>query len=260
MPNIKRSILNRIFFSCSCVVAFAALVIWYIFTIQMVDGVKWRALSDSLTLKYKVIQAVRGNIYSDDGTLMATSVPRYEIRMDITVLPDDTFRTYIPQLALKFAEKFKDKTATEYLIEFRKARNDKNRYFFLKRKLSYLDVKEIKTWPLYKKGRYKSGLIIEEDNYRVMPFKNLLARTIGYASTSKNKERVGIEGAFDKELAGVTGRRLVQRISGGYRPVNDNNEVEPVDGKDVYTTIDINIQDIVNSALYNIRRIMAAWW
>ncbi|MFM9944111.1 MAG: penicillin-binding protein [Bacteroidia bacterium] len=243
--------MNRIFFSFGCVVVFAGLVIYSIFNIQMVDGAKWRSLSDSLTLKYKVIQAVRGNIYSDDGTLLATSIPRYEIRMDLTVLPEDTFRAYIPQLAAKFSKYFKDKSAVDYLLEFRKGRNEKNRYFALKKKLSFLDIKEIKTWPLYKKGRYKSGLIIEEDNYRVMPFKNLLARTIGYVGSGTGKERVGIEGAYDKELAGITGRRLVQRIAGGYRPVNDNNEVEPVDGKDIYTTIDVNIQDIVNNALYN---------
>lgn len=219
----------------------------------MVDGAKWRALSDSLTLKYNVIQAVRGNIYSDDGTLLATSVPRYEIRMDLTVIPADTFNLYIPQLARLFALKFKDKTSLEYISDFRKGKLDKNknRYFLLKRKLNYLDIKEIKSWPLYKKGRYKSGLIIVEDNYRVMPFKNLLARTIGYASGSKNKERVGLEGAYDSTLAGITGQRLVQKISGGYRPVNDENEVEPINGKDVYTTIDLNLQDIVNNALHN---------
>ncbi len=249
MSNIKRSILNRIFFSFSCVVAFSALIIWYIFNIQIVDGAKWRALSDSLTLKYKVIQAVRGNIYSDDATLLATSVPRYEIRMDLTVLPEDSLRTYMPLLCQKFAEKFKDKSSIDYLLEFKKGILQKNRYFLLKRKLSFLDIKEIKTWPLYNKGRFKSGLIIEEDNYRVMPLKNLLARTIGYTGSGIGQERVGIEGAYDKELAGITGRRLVQRIAGGYRPVNDNNEVEPVNGKDIYTTIDVNIQDIVNNAL-----------
>jgi len=249
MPNIKRSILNRIFFSFGCVVVFAGLVIWYIINIQIVDGAKWRSLSDSQTIKYNVIKAVRGNIYASDGTLLATSVPRYDIYLDFTIIPDDTFRAYIPQLARKFSEKFKDKPAVEYLLSFKEAKLKKKSYYFLKRHLSYLDIKEIKTWPLFKKGRYKSGLIIEEQNIRVMPFRNLLARTIGYATNGKDKGRVGLEGAFDKELSGITGQRLVQKIPGGYRPVNDNNEVEPVDGKDVYTTIDINFQDIVNKAL-----------
>jgi cell division protein FtsI (penicillin-binding protein 3) len=231
-------------------VLFSALVIWYIFNIQMVDGAKWRALSDTQTLKYKIIQAVRGNIYSDDGTLLATSVPRYEMRMDLTILPLDTFNKYIPQLAALLSNKFKDQTYSDYLLDFENARRQNNRYFFIKRKLSFLDIKEIKLWPLYKKGRYKSGLIIEEENYRVMPFKNMLARTIGYSATGKDKQRVGLEGAFNTELAGVTGKRLVQKISGGFRPVNDNNELEPVDGKDVYTTINVNIQDIVNNALF----------
>jgi len=251
MPNIKRSILNRILFSFGCVVVFSGLVIWNIFNIQVVNGEKWRSLSDSLTLKYKVIQAVRGNIYGDDGTLLATSVPRYELRMDMTVLVDDTFRKYIPQLATLFSQKFKDKSSVDYLLAFKEAKINRKRYFFLKKKLSFLDVKEIKGWPLFKKGRYKSGLMIEEENFRVMPFKNMLTRTIGYASTSKDKQRVGIEGSFDKELAGSTGRRLVQRISGGYRPVNDNNELEPLNGKDIYTTINVNMQDVLNNALLN---------
>ncbi len=251
MANVKRSILNRIFFSFTCVVVFAFLVLYYIFNIQIAEGTKWRSLSDSLTLKYKVIHAVRGNIYSDDGTLLATSVPRYEIRMDLTVLKEDTFNKYMPILASLYSKKFKDKPSKVYLAEFIKARREKNRYYSIQKKLNFLDIKEIKSWPLYKKGRYKSGLIVEEDNYRVMPFINLLARTIGYSSNIAGKQPVGIEGAYNKQLAGVTGRRLVQRIAGGYRPINDHNEVEPVNGKDIYTTIDINLQDIVNQALKN---------
>jgi cell division protein FtsI (penicillin-binding protein 3) len=249
--NIKKSILNRILFSFVCVVAFAGLIVWYIINIQVVNGSKWRALSDSLTLKYKVIQAVRGNIYTYDGILLATSVPRYELRLDMTVLADDSFRKYMPLLAQNMASKFADKSAAEYLLSFRAARRDGNRYYLLRKKLNFLDIKEIKTWPLLNKSRFKSGLIVEEDNYRVLPFKNLLLRTIGRASNGKNQKPVGIEGAFDQLLAGTTGRRLVQKISGGYRPVNDNNELEPVDGKDVYTTIDVHLQDIVNNALLN---------
>ena len=139
MPNIKRSILNRILFSFGCVVVFSGLVIWNIFNIQVVNGEKWRSLSDSLTLKYKVIQAVRGNIYADDGTLLATSVPRYELRMDMTVLAEDTFRKYIPQLATLFAEKFKDKSSVDYLLAFKEAKIQRKRYFFMKKKLIFLD-------------------------------------------------------------------------------------------------------------------------
>jgi cell division protein FtsI (penicillin-binding protein 3) len=251
MPNIKRSILNRIFFSFTCIVAFSILVIYYIVNIQLVDGAKWIALSDSLTLKYKEIQAVRGNIYSDNGTLLATSVPIYELRMDLTVIPEDTFRYYFPLLSSKFSQKFKDKSAVAYFQDFKKAKASKNRYYLVKSRLNYLDIKEIKSWPLYKKSRFKSGLIIVENNYRVMPFKNLLERTIGYSSALSGKKPVGIEGAFNKELSGISGKRLVQKIAGGYRPVNDDNELEPIDGKDIYTTIDINFQDIVNDALLN---------
>lgn len=241
----------RTFFSFSCIMLFSALVVWYIFNIQVVEGKRWRALSDSMSLKYKLIRAVRGNIYADDGTLLATSVPRYEVRMDLTVLPQDTFNKYIPGISERLAKKFGDKPASVYLEEFIQAKNEKNRYFLIRKKLSFLDIKDFKQWPLFKKSRYKSGLIIEEETYRVMPYKNMLARTIGYAGNGIDKPRVGIEGAFNTELSGISGKRLVQKISGGYRPVNDNNELEPVDGKDIYTTIHVSIQDIVNHALLN---------
>lgn len=230
-------------------VIFAGFVIWYIINIQFVEGQKWRSLSDSLTMKYKVIQAARGNIYSDNGTLLATSVPRYELRLDAMASPIDTFNKYMPILARLFSENFKDKTAREYLKGFQKARKTQNRYYFIKRKLNFLEIKEVKNWPLFKKGRFRSGLIIEVENHRVLPFHQMLTRTIGYANKGKTKTRVGLEGAFDKELAGISGKRLMRKISGGYRPVNDVVELEPEEGKDIYTTINVDAQDIVNKAL-----------
>ncbi|NUM32218.1 MAG: transpeptidase family protein [Bacteroidetes bacterium] len=251
MANVKKSILIRIFISYGGIVLLASFIIWNILKIQFAEGKKWKSINDSLTIKYKVINAVRGNIYSDNSTLLATSVPIYEIRLDLTVVNSDTFKKYKYQLAQKLSEKFADKPLSKYLIELNKAKRNNNRYFLIKNKLSYLDIKEMKKWPIINKGRFKGGLIIEEENYRVMPFKNLLTRTLGYTIDGKQKLKVGIEGAYNTELAGVTGRRLVKKTAGGFIPINDENEVEPTDGKDIYTTIDINIQDIVNNSLLN---------
>ena len=107
MINVKRSILYRIFFSFSCVLVFAGLVVWYIFNIQFVEGKRWRALSDSLTMKYKVIQAARGNIYSEDRILLATSVPRYELRMDVSILNPDTFDILVDEVRAAITPKTK---------------------------------------------------------------------------------------------------------------------------------------------------------
>lgn len=251
MANVKKSILIRIFISYGGIVLLASFIIWNIIKIQFAEGKKWKSMNDSLTLRYKVINAVRGNIYSDNGTLLATSVPIYELRLDLSVINSDTFRKYKYGLAQKLSEKFADKPVSKYLIELNKAKYSQNRYFLIKNKLSFLDLKEMKNWPIISKGRFKGGVIIEEDNYRVMPYKNLLTRTLGYTLSGKKQLKVGIEGAYNTELSGITGRRLVKKTAGGYIPINDENEVEPTDGKDIYTTIDINLQDIVNNSLLN---------
>lgn len=249
MSNIKKSILIRIFVSFGAVLIFALFIVWNIIKIQFAEGKKWKTLNDSLTITYKEIKAVRGNIYSDNGSLLATSVPIYEIRLDLAVINSDTFKKYKYELSQKLASKFKDKSYGSYLLELNKAKNSNNRYYLLKNKLSYLDIKKIRTWPIINKGRYKGGVIIEEDNYRVMPFKNLLTRTLGYTTSGKQQFKVGIEGAYNEELKGISGKRLVKKIAGGYIPLNDENEMEPTDGRDIFTTIDINIQDIVNNEL-----------
>lgn len=248
MANIKKDILWRIILCYVVVVLFAAAIMVKMFTIQVVEGKQWLALSDSLTVRYKSIPAVRGNIYAANGELLATSIPIYELHWDASVVSSDTFNRYSYQLAFGLHEIFPEHDVAHYLGMLRRAKNENNKYLLIKRKATYLDVKNVKKLPVFNKGQYRGGLIVLEETRRKKPLGSLASRTIGF---SRNKQiGVGLERTFNEVLGGVSGKRLVERISGGYRPVNDANEIEPIDGQDIYTSIYAEFQDIVSTALF----------
>lgn len=250
--NIKRVILWRVYLAFFALVIFAVAILYRAFHIGVIEGEKWRTLSEELTTDYQTIEAVRGNIYADDGSLLATSVPIYELRLDFKAsgLTDEVFERDIDSLAYYFATTFKDKPASQYLREFKQARKKGSRYYLLKRRLGYRQVKEMRTWPILRLGRLKGGLIVIEKDQRQRPFKLLAYRTIGYSIDGVAP--VGLEGAYDGVLSGVSGKRLMQKVAGGvWIPVNADNEIEPENGKDIYTTIDINLQDVATDALYD---------
>lgn len=234
------------FFIC----LFGLAVIFKIGYIQIVEGDKWRAKAEGLTTVYRDIDAVRGNIYADDGSMLATSVPIYEVRMDpnADALTNEIFNGEIDSLAINLAMLFKDKPAVEWKRELLNARANGARYHLIKRNVKYVEMTALREFPIFRRGRFKGGLIILQQNKRVKPFHLLAARTIGY--DREGIEPVGLEGAYSTELGGVSGKRLMQKISGGlWMPLNDENEVEPKDGYDIQTTINLNIQDVAESAL-----------
>jgi cell division protein FtsI (penicillin-binding protein 3) len=249
MANIKKDILWRIILCYSIVVIFALAILVKMFTIQVVEGKHWLALSDSLTVRYKSIPAVRGNIYAANGELLATSIPIYELHWDASVVDPDTFTRYSYELAFGLHQVFPQNDVAHYLSMLRRAKNENNKYLLLKRKATYLDVKKVKELPVFNKGQYRGGLIVLEETRRKKPLGPLASRTIGF---SRNEQiGVGLERTFNEVLGGVSGKRLVEKISGGYRPVNDANEIEPIDGRDIYTSISAEFQDIVSTALFS---------
>ncbi|WP_159637405.1 penicillin-binding protein [Sphingobacterium composti Ten et al. 2007 non Yoo et al. 2007] len=253
--NIRKSILVRVYLAFGLMVFGALAVFAKLLHLQYVDGEKWRVIADSLTIQERVVEAARGNIYSVDGSLLATSVPEYEIRFDAMSIPleyNDVFNSKVDSLATKLAGFFKDKSPRQYLTILKQARSKKQRYVLLKRAVSHQDLKVLKTFPLFKtfregKRRYSSSLVAVRQNKRILPFTNLAARTIGY----KNDEfRVGLEGAYGDYIEGKSGAQMMQRIAGGvWVPVNRELEVAPVDGSDIISTIDVNMQDMAQRAL-----------
>jgi cell division protein FtsI (penicillin-binding protein 3) len=219
--------------------------------IQFKEGAEWKAKAEAFNTQVHEIQAVRGNIFDINGNLLATSLPYYEVAVDINAPSIDKklFEAKVDSLGTMIADLFKDKSAKQYIKLLRKARKSGDRYVVLKRNVPFKDLQTLKTFPIFKKGK-RGGLVTLQTNKRERPFKMLAARTIGMAR--EGVKPVGLEGAYDTLLKGISGQRLMQKIAGDvWRPINDENEVEPKDGSDLYTTIDINIQDVAENALMN---------
>lgn len=249
--NIRTDILLRVYISFGLIVLLAVAVLAKLFVVQFVDGDKWRAMADSLSTKFVNVEAARGNIYSVDGSLLATSVPEYELRMDMLaggIQEDEIFYQKVDSLAQKLSMFFGDRSTSQYSRFLRNARADSARYVLIKRDVSYQDLKEIRKFPVFNMGRFRGGLIAVQQNKRILPFKTLAARTIGYKN--ENVQPVGLEGAYGDYIDGESGKRLMQRIAGGtWMPVNRDIEIAPRDGSDIISTIDINMQDVAQRAL-----------
>lgn len=245
----KKNILSRTYLTYIFMCLFALGILYRICMIQFAEGDLWRAKAEAFTTKVEDMEAVRGNIFDANGALLATSLPYYEIAVDINApgITEKIYKANRDSLALMMSGLFHDKGPREYLKILNKARRDNDRYVLLKRNVSYKDLQTLKTFPIFRKGK-KGGLVTLQTNRRERPFQMLAGRTIGLSRMGIKP--VGLEGAFDTVLMGVSGKRLMQKIAGDvWRPINDENEVEPKDGSDLYTTIDINLQDVATHAL-----------
>jgi cell division protein FtsI (penicillin-binding protein 3) len=249
--NIRTDILLRVYIAFGIIVFFAMAVLYQLFQVQVVEGPKWRKIAAKKGTQFVDIAAARGNIYSIDGSLLATSIPEYEIRMDMLaggIEKDEVFYEKIDSLANKLSSLFGDKSASQYSRLLREARADKSRYTLIKRNVSHEQLKLVRKFPIFKLGRYSGGLITNTESKRILPFQSLAKRTIGYKN--KNVQPVGLEGAYSSYVDGESGRRLMQRIAGGYFiPVNQDVEIAPKEGADIISTIDINMQDNAQRAL-----------
>ncbi|RLD38815.1 MAG: cell division protein [Bacteroidetes bacterium] len=219
--------------------------------IQFKEGDKLRKMGIQHSTKEVKIDALRGNIYSHNNKLLAVTTPKYEIRFDpISNKTDDFFYANIDGLAKSLSSLLKDKSAVSYKNRIIEARKSGNHYYLLAKDLNYNQYQKIKTFPILRLGRNKGGLITIQTNKRDLPYNLLAKRTVGIFNYEKGIYEVGIEGAFNKYLKGTEGTRLMQKISGGvWMPIDPANEIEPKNGNDVVTTIDIEIQDIAETAL-----------
>ncbi len=241
--NIKTNLTFVFFLTIGC------FIFYKIYVIQFKDGEYWRKRSKEITTKFVEVEASRGNIYDQHYNLLATSLPFYDIGIDVNVpgLDDKTFNQKKDSLALMLSKLFTQKSKQQYLNLLNKARQEGDRYILIKQKASYQQLQEVKKFPILRNGR-KGGLVVFQTSKRILPFKYLAARTIGMAR--ENIKPVGLEGAYDSILRGVSGKRLMQKIAGDvWRPINDDEEIQARHGKDIVTTLDINIQDVAEHAL-----------
>ena len=242
----KKQILNKLYLLTGFLFLFAMAIVYKLIEIEHIDGDSYRAQAEQGTVKTFEIAANRGSVYTSDGSLLATSVSRFDVRMDAVTISDDAFEAGIKDLSQALSEML-DKSASYYENKIRKARVNKNRYLFITKNLSYNDYQRLRKFPIFKLGAYRGGLIIEQRTVREHPIGKIAERAVGY---DDYRGRVGIEGSFYEFLRGKKGKRLKQKIAKGqWKPLNDNNEIEPIDGKDIITTIDLKIQDVAHHAL-----------
>lgn len=218
--------------------------------IQFVDGAKWEKMSEEINFDFKKVKATRGNIYSDNGSLLATSLPFYKVAIDPTLAKSEIFKNGIDSLSMMLARYYKDKSASEYKQLLKDARIAGKQYVVVNRKqINYQTKKEMMKWPIFRDGRYKGGVIFEKIDVRYRPFSNLSRRTVGFVN--EDGKGAGLEYSFDEVLGGQDGEALFQKIAGGtWKPVFDGNSIKAVDGLDIHTTIDINLQDVAETSLY----------
>ncbi|MAW96496.1 MULTISPECIES: penicillin-binding protein [unclassified Leeuwenhoekiella] len=251
MATSEKNILNRMYLVAGGMFLFALLVAFKLCNIQLAEGDKYKALAEARTERMFTIPANRGNLYAGDGSLLATSVPKYTIRFDALAPKEEDFEENVQALAQGLSDQL-GKPASHYVSELRRAREHKNRYLLLARNLGYSKYLAIKKLPLFNKGPYKGGIITEQRTVREHPLEKIAERTIGYDRLTEygRYSEAGLEGAYGPYLRGKEGRRLKQRIAKGqWKPLGDDNIVEPQDGYDVISTINVNIQDIAHHAL-----------
>lgn len=252
--NIKKSILIRVRVAFLFVVLFAVAVVVKTGHIQMVEGEKWAKLGEQISFDYKKVKATRGNIYSDNGSLLATSLPFYKVAFDATLPKEEVFKNGIDSLAYHLSRFYKDKSATDYKRMLKDARSSGKQYIIISRKqIDYQDKKMMSGWPIFREGRLGGGVIFEKMDVRYRPFSNLSKRTIGFIN--ENDKGAGLEYSFNDQLNGQDGYAYYQKIAGGiWKPIFDANNVKAIDGLDIQTTLDINLQDVSETALYKAMR------
>ena len=259
--DVRKDILWRIYLVYLFILLIAGMIITQVVKIQFGQGEFWKKRANELTLHLANIEAVRGNIFDVNGQLLATSLPYYDVAVDMNAdaISDEIFDDNLDYLSLCLNGIFPERTKAGFKSLLREAKNSGDRYYMLRENVSYKELQQLKTFPLFRKGRFKGGLIYTQKGVRELPFKQLASRTIG--SNRETAKPIGLEGSYNKQLTGISGTRLVRKIAGGVEmPVNDENEVEPQDGCDIVSTLDINIQDVAENALYTqLKKHQAGW-
>ena len=248
--NIKKEILFRVKIAFAFIILVSLAITYSIFDLQFKEGDFWQSKSENINFKFDKIKASRGNILSDDGSILATSLPFYKVAIDPSIVSQPLLDNNIDSLALLLSSFFKDKTKNQYKKNIIDARKNNRRYLLLNRKkIDYQEKKILSKWPIFREGRLNGGVLFEKKDERFRPFSKLGYRTIGSVDEN-NRGTVGLEYSFNSYLDGKDGEILTQKLAGNHwMPIYDGSEIQPKNGYDIVTTINVNLQDIAESAL-----------
>jgi cell division protein FtsI (penicillin-binding protein 3) len=249
--SIKNNIALKAYFLYFFVLVLMLIVMFRVVAIQYGDVLPSNQLNDSsstsvLAEKLDSIPSLRGRILSEDGSVLVTSIPLYDLHMDLKVIKEDVFLEGVDSLAWNLSQVFPEKSKSQWEVALRKARTRKNQYFKLKNKVKYTVYQKVRNFPILRKGKFKGGFIVERYSKQHKPHGILAERTLGYVRDGI--QSVGIEGAYNNYLAGENGTIIKKYVNGSWKPVSDYIK-EPINGADVITAIDINIQDVAENEL-----------
>lgn len=257
--NETKDIVWRVRLVFAGIIVFALFILGRAFSVGVINRDYWLAKKEHQTIRFRTIEAARGNVYSSDGSLLSTSLPIYDMRIDLKAeYLKKIFDEQVDSLALMMSKTFQDKSQAEYKSSLKRGRRSGDRYFLLQKNVKHDVMMRMKKFPILRYGRNRGGLIVETKSRREMPFRHLALRTLG--SYKEGIKSLGIEGSYNSYLKGIEGKQLVQKMSGGVeRPLNAENEVDPREGNDIISTIDIAIQDVAEAELeYQLKKHKAA--
>ncbi|MGV3559779.1 penicillin-binding protein [Larkinella arboricola] len=254
--NVKKDILRRATLASVAIFLFALAIIarlTYVQFFQKQNGRLWKDRITQYHIKRDTLRATRGNIFSRNEDPLATSLPYYYVGIDPCVAKTDSFNKKIDSLGILLAQKFGERSRDEYTYMIRKARDSGRKYVLLSRKkISFQERMEMQKWPFFRRDRRQGlgGGKFDAVYQRYHPYGRMALRTVGYLNPETSRGFVGLEASFQKELAGKDGVGLVEELSGGVRmPLEDGSDIKPEPGLDIYTTIDVNFQDMAETAL-----------
>ena len=248
----NNNFLWRLYLVSTVMLMFGLGIGYKLFHLQFIDGDKYRKIAEEKTLKSFVVNSSRGNIFSEDGSLLATSTTKFDVFFDSKTVPNHIFNSEIQSLSIELSKILGDDDDVKWLNNFREAKNNNNRYLPIIKNIDLDKVNEFKKLPIFKYGSIKGGLIIEKKIKREYPLGKVAERTIGYEKIDKDGDYwgVGLEHAYGSFLRGKNGKMTKRKISNGqWKVLESNLNKDPIDGLDINTTLNTYMQDVVHDYL-----------
>lgn len=244
----KTELLVRVYAVVAMFIIVAGMILYRVVKINVVEGEKWKSQND-VFIKWKSVHADRGNIYAEDGSLLATSLPFFDIAMDMTRASKKQFDEGIDSLSYLLSQHVpRDLSQAEWRQKLVKARQQEKQYVYIAKGMTISQRDRIAKFPIFRLGQMKGGFITDRYTKREKPFKILASRTVG--ADRDNAVNVGLEGSFDKFLKGPEDKKLMKKVPPGiWVPMYDPTESQPQRGHDIVTTINVNMQDVTHSEL-----------
>ncbi len=233
------------------VLLFGIAIVVKIVVVQAKDNEELEKLAEQREYRVETLEASRGNIFSSDGQLMATTIPLYDVYFDYKAVDSAFLANNIDSLCRQMAGLLPKRNVAQWKDFFAQGMAKKNRHYKIALNITQTELRQMQQFVIFNRGIYKGGIIVEKKVRREHPYKDLASLMLGMANENKGYF-FGLEGAYNDYLRGQDGRQLVRRIHhGGWLPVDSDDNADAQNGNDIVTTFDIQLQDIVENALNN---------